>query len=97
MKIIEVVTFIRYQFGKKDIDVIEHYSDTYTDESYNEALETLKAVHFTITELSNAGLFEKDSAVEIYTELQLHQEDGEIDVLEQYSVEYDESSQKWNQ
>lgn len=96
MKTIEVVTFIRYQFGKKDTDVIEHYSDTYTDESYNEALETLKTAHFTIAELSKTGLFEKDSAVEIYTELQLHEEDGEVDVLEQYSIVYDESSQKWN-
>ena len=96
MKTIEVVTFIRYQFGEKDMDVIEHYSDTYMDKSYNEALETLKTAHFTIAELSKIGLFEKDTAVEIYTELQLHEEDGEVDVLEQYSIGYDESSQKWN-
>lgn len=90
------MTFIRYQFGKKDMDIIEHYSDTYTDESYSEALEVIGHVRHTIEELATASLFEKDTAIEIYTELQLHQEDGDIEVLEQRSIAYNEGLQTWS-
>lgn len=94
---LELVTFIKYiETWNYEMDVIEQVSGVaYTYENKKSLEAKMRVIRETVTGLAKIGLLKDDLVKEIYTELQLHTEGGDVEVLEEDAITYDEIWSKW--
>lgn len=97
MNTLELVTFIKYLKSTQDeLKVIKHFTHVSNNRENIISFEgKMKAIRETIISLIEADALKKDHLEEIYTELQEHNKNGDVEILESNSIWYDEAYQNW--